>query len=183
MLREAARLFAERGYHGVSIEQIGAAVGIRGPGIYRHVASKEAMLVEMLTGVSEQLLAGGQAELAAATGPADALDRLVRRHVAFALTDPDLIVVHDRDLTSLPADAARRVRRLQRTYVELWVDVLRTLHEDPAGRSALSEAQARARAHALFGLINSTPHSAVGLPHETMAEILRTMALAAALSA
>ena len=42
ILDAAARLFAERGYHGVSIDDIGAAVGMSGPGFYRHFAGKEA---------------------------------------------------------------------------------------------------------------------------------------------
>ena len=60
ILREAARLFAERGFHGVGVDEIGAAVGISGPGLYRHFAGKEAMLAELLVGISERLLSGGE---------------------------------------------------------------------------------------------------------------------------
>ena len=48
ILKEAARLFAERGFHGVGVDEIGAAVGISGPGLYRHFAGKDAMLAELL---------------------------------------------------------------------------------------------------------------------------------------
>ena len=44
ILKEAARLFAERGFHGVGVDEIGAAVGISGPGLYRHFPGKDAML-------------------------------------------------------------------------------------------------------------------------------------------
>lgn len=60
ILKEAARLFAERGFHGVGVDEIGAAVGISGPGLYRHFPGKDAMLAELLVGISERLLAGGQ---------------------------------------------------------------------------------------------------------------------------
>lgn len=60
ILREAARLFAERGFHGVGVDEIGAAVGISGPGLYRHFPGKDAMLAELLVGISERLLAGGR---------------------------------------------------------------------------------------------------------------------------
>ena len=56
ILREAARLFAERGFHGVGVDEIGAAVGISGPGLYRHFAGKDAMLAELLVGISGRLL-------------------------------------------------------------------------------------------------------------------------------
>nr|MBA3251860.1 TetR/AcrR family transcriptional regulator [Geodermatophilaceae bacterium] len=70
----------------------------------------------------------------------------------------------------------RRVRRLQRRYVELWVGVLHQI--DPSR----AEAEARAAAHAVFGLINSTPHSAHALPRAQMADLLARMASAALLS-
>ena len=52
ILDAAAGLFADRGYHGVSIDDIGAAVGMSGPGIYRHFASKEDILAQMLLRIS-----------------------------------------------------------------------------------------------------------------------------------
>ncbi|WP_232291926.1 TetR/AcrR family transcriptional regulator [Frankia sp. QA3] len=174
LLQAAARLFAERGFRGVGIEQIGAAVGIRGPGIYRHFASKDAMLTELLVGISEHLLHGAQTVLSADPSAFDALDHLVRRHVEFAVGNPDLIVIHDRDLHSLPAPDEHEVRRLQRAYVELWVGVLRRLRPELTGPAA------RVRAHAIFGLINSTPHSSGVLDPAVRATTLHAMATAAA---
>ncbi|MGB8651127.1 MAG: TetR/AcrR family transcriptional regulator [Mycobacteriales bacterium] len=165
--REAARMFAEYGYHGVSIEDLGAAVGISGPGVYRHFASKDALLADLLVGISEDLLENGRAEVAAARGPRDALARLVDKHLEFSLTEPDLIRVHDRDLASLSPADSHQVRRLQRAYVELWADQL----VPPLARD-----EARARAHAVFGLLNSTPH--IDDP-QSRAPMLRAMALAA----
>ncbi|MFT4229748.1 MAG: helix-turn-helix domain-containing protein, partial [Microbacterium sp.] len=59
LLREAARLFAEHGFNGVSLEDLGAAVGVSGPAIYRHFANKQAVLGAILTGVSRRLHDGG----------------------------------------------------------------------------------------------------------------------------
>ncbi|EDY44537.2 TetR/AcrR family transcriptional regulator, partial [Streptomyces sp. SPB074] len=129
ILREAARLFAARGFHGVGVDEIGAAVGISGPGLYRHFPGKDAMLAELLVGISERLLAGGRARVAAAGGaPAAVLDSLLAGHIDFALDDRALIVLHDRELDRLRDDDRRRVRRLQREYVELWVAALRKVH-------------------------------------------------------
>nr|WP_204332200.1 TetR/AcrR family transcriptional regulator [Geodermatophilus sabuli] len=177
ILRAAAQLFAERGSRAVGVDDVGAAVGVTGPAIYRHFASKDAMLAEMLVRISERLLAGGTSRVAAAgADPLAQLRTLIAFQVDFALDNPALITVHDRDLGSLPGDEAAQVRRLQRRYVEVWVAVLVALHPTAGAPSC------RARAHAVFGLINSTPHSAGGLPRAQMATLLATMAEAAATS-
>jgi len=165
ILAAAAELFAQHGFHGVGIDDIGAAVGVSGPALYRHFKSKDAMLGEMLTSISEVLLAGG-------TSRAGRLIDLVTFHVDFALDNPALITVQERNLANLTDADRRRVRTLQRRYVEVWVEAIRA--EVPS----VDEPSARAAAHGVFGLINSTPHSR-HLDREQMAELLRGMALSA----
>jgi AcrR family transcriptional regulator len=172
ILDVAARLFAERGFHGVSVGDIGKAVGVSGPALYKHFDSKDAVLAEMLVSISERLLDVGRERVEAADSPAEALAALVDWHVEFALAQPSLIVVQDRDWQSLPVQARERVRALQREYVDLWAGQLR--HRHPA----LELNDARAMAHAAFGLINSTPHSTL-LPEPAMRDLLRAMALRA----
>jgi AcrR family transcriptional regulator len=180
LLKAAARLFAERGFAGVSMEDLGAAAGVSGPAVYRHFSGKQAVLAALLIGVSEGLLSGGRTCVAEAATPRGAVESLVAFHVDFALSQPDVIRAQDRDLDSLaPADATR-VRTLQRTYVELWVDALQRIHDDD--RQAL-----RVRALAVFGLINSTPHSSRAHtsgrpPLAVVGALLREMAAACLLS-
>lgn len=169
ILTVAAQLFARHGFHGVSIADLGAAVGISGPALYRHFPGKEALLAELLVGISEHLLAGGQAREAQTADPHELLAALVEFHAGFAQREPELIVVQDRDLANLPAPDRRKVRRLQRTYVEIWVDALQRAHGLPLDA-------ARTAAHGTFGLLNSTPHA--GRTPEA-GELLRRMALAA----
>lgn len=171
----AARLFAEHGFHGVSVADLGTACGISGPALYRHFSSKDAILAEMLVGISERLLTEGRRRAGAATRPADALHALIGWHVEFALEHRDLIVVQDRDWSALPAGAREQVRTLQREYVEVWVDVLART------RPEWDRPTAQAAAHATFGLINSTPHSARITP-PAMAELLHAMASGALMS-
>ena len=198
LLTAAAALMAERGYLAVRLEDIGAAAGISGPAIYRHFPGKEALLVELLVGISTRLLDGardvvateatvstgaaeatvstGAAEATVSTGAQSALDGLIEFHLDFALTEPDLIRIQDRDLASLPVVAQRQVRRAQRSYVETWVGVLTRLHAD------LAEDDARVMAHAVFGLLNSTAHSiksAGARSTERSRDVLRAMTRAA----
>ena len=165
----AADLFAARGFHGVSVAEIGSACGISGPALYKHFESKDAMLAEMLVTISETLLAEGRSRVAAAGSPREALEALVEWHIEFALEHRALIVVQDRDWSSLPDEARERVRALQRAYVDEWASQVR--RHDPT----LSPETSRTRAHVLFGLLNSTPHSG-RLPDPQIHDVLRDMA-------
>lgn len=176
IIEVAAELFAERGFHGVSIYDLGAAMGTSGAALYKHFASKDALLGAMLVDISERLLSEGEARASAAGSdgsgdPNAVLDALVAWHVEFALSQPALITVQFRDLASLTEADRRTVRRLQRRYVELWVTAIRNA-------VGSDEATARSAAHAVFGLINSTPHSA-RLSRDAMAGLLQRMSLAA----
>lgn len=173
LLAAAAELFARHGFHGVGIDDIGSAVGISGPGVYRHFRSKDAMLGEMLLDISQKLLDGGGARAAAAPDPLSALNALVDWQLDFALDNRALITVHERNLGNLAEGDRRQVRALQRRYVEMWVRVIMQAVPDLD-----DEPSARAAAHAVFGLLNSTPHSA-HLDRAAMAGLLRRMALAA----
>jgi AcrR family transcriptional regulator len=172
LLAAAARLFAERGYSGTSIDDLGAAAGVSGPALYKHFSGKQAMLAAILLDASIGLHAGGQRVLASTTG-VQALHALVAFHVDFALDNADVIRVQDRDLEQLAEIDRHTVRTLQRRYVELWVDVLETLDPD-AQRAVL-----RTRAHAVFGLLNSTPHAGHSLDRQTLRAELERMAITA----
>ncbi|MPZ25330.1 MAG: TetR family transcriptional regulator [Micromonosporaceae bacterium] len=174
----AVRLFAERGYHGVSMDDIGSAAGVTGPALYHHFAGKESMLVAALTPVSQRLLAGGEQRVAGSAGDSRAtLESLVAFHVEFALTNPAVIALHLHELDRLPEEPRREIRRLQRQYVEVWVNVLEAV------RPELSGEDARVLAHAAFGLMNSTPFIGGDGDRPRRAALLRASALAALLGA
>ena len=173
ILAAAAELFARSGYHGVSIGDLGRAVGLTGPALYRHFRGKDAVLAEMLLDISHRLLDEGTRRVASAPGPAEAMDALVAWHLEFSLGNSALIIVHERELDNVPEPARHEIRRAQRAYAEIWVAVLTRLHPGvPDGR-------ARAAVHAVFGLLNSTPHSATGIDGEALAGLLHAMALRA----
>ncbi|OZC53707.1 MULTISPECIES: SACE_7040 family transcriptional regulator [Nocardiaceae] len=173
LLSAAAELFADRGFASVRLEDLGAAVGVSGPAVYRHFPNKESVLVELLVGISEYLLDGGRRVAEREPAGRTVLDDLIEFHLDFAFESPALIRIQDRDLQNLPDAARRKVRRMQREYVELWVAQLR------AHDTNLSESDARTKAHAVFGLINSTPYSAGRTRSKNVRPLLRGMTVGA----
>lgn len=171
LLDAASRLFAERGFRAVSIEDLAADAGVSGPAVYRHFDSKESLLADLLIRVSEELLEQGSVHSRNAPRPLEALRQLISFHTEFALRDRDLIRIQDHDFASLAVADAKTVSRLQRAYLEVWVEVLRSL--DPS----VSESVARTKIHAVFGLLNSTPHSAANRDTEATRAVLEVMAL------
>jgi AcrR family transcriptional regulator len=186
ILDAAAVLFARRGFHGVSIDDLGAAVGLSGPAIYRHFAGKDDVLAQLLLRISQRLHDEGARSVTSAATARDALEALLRSHVAFSVSQPELITVHGRELANVPEPARRQIRRLQRLYIEEWVGVLAELQPGvPASRL-------RAAVHAAIGLLNSTPYALGGaggsggaaeLDTTAMAGLLVTMARTALLAA
>jgi AcrR family transcriptional regulator len=169
-------MFAASGFHGVSIDDLGAELGISGPAIYRYFPAKEAILGEMLIDISRRLLDGAALRVTSQESAGTALLALIDFHTEFALADRDLIAVQFRDLGSTTEREQRVVRQLQRAYTDTWVEELQKVYPD------LTRERATSSVHAVFGLLNSTPHS-VPRGDPAIGQLLRVMAVAAFASA
>jgi AcrR family transcriptional regulator len=166
ILAAAAELAARRGFHTVGMADIGAEAGIVGSGVYRHFESKDAILVALLDRVMGRLQDGAARILAEAPDAAAALSALVEDHVRVAIEDRSVLAVYHREVHNLPEEDRRRLRRLQRHYIEDWVHVLAPLRPD------LSDAELRVAVHAAIGAIQSTLFFRSGLESRRLAELL-----------
>jgi AcrR family transcriptional regulator len=176
-LREAGHLFALKGFRAVTIDDIGDAVGVSGPALYRHFVSKEAMLSELLVGSSERLLERLRIITAAGGSDWDTIQSLVTAHLDFALQERDVIRIQDRELANLPEAVNRRVRNLQRQYISGWSLIMSRV------RPELGAADLAVTMHAVFGILNSTPYTADLDAAADVRAILQSAALAALLGA
>ncbi len=170
IIEAAARLIASRGYHAVSLAEIGAEAGIVGSGVYRHFSSKSAILAALLSKVMTSLetAAAGIAEVYA--DDREVLTALVRHHVQVAVVDQPLLRVYHGETHNLDAEDLRRLRRMQRHYVEEWVAVVAPLRPD------LADAEVRTTVHAAIGAIQSILFHNSGLPRRRLVELLDEMA-------
>jgi AcrR family transcriptional regulator len=155
LLAAAARLFAQRGYHSVGVDDVGAAVGIAGPSIYHHFATKLDLIVAVITQGADQLLDGTARALADTHDDGQALDALLGAYVAFSLTHGDLMDVLITEVPHLPEPHRTSFRERQRRYLDQWREVLARLHPH------LSPAHARVHLQAALTVVNDvarTPH-------------------------
>ncbi len=170
ILAAAADLAARRGFHSVGMAEIGAEAGIVGSGIYRHFASKNAILVALLDQVMGRLRTAASTIVAHETDDLSALSALVRDHIQVAVRDRSVLAVYHREVQNLPQEDNRRLRQEQRLYLEDWVRVLATLRPD------LAERERRLAVHAAVGAIQSTLFFRSGLAVRRLTELLDEMA-------
>jgi AcrR family transcriptional regulator len=172
ILAAAADLIAHKGYHAVSIAEIGAAAGITGSGIYRHFESKSSVLVDLFDRVIDGLLRDEQQILDATNDLGQAFDRLIAGQVEFVVADRELAQVYHREINNLPEEDRRRLRRKQRLYLEEWVHLLNEMHDD------LTDADARVVVHAAIGAIQSPLFHNTGLAEDRLRVLLTEAARA-----
>lgn len=166
ILAAAADLVAHKGYHAVSMADIGAAAGITGSGIYRHFDSKSAVLTALFDRVIDYLLRDEQRIVDTISELREALMSLVNGQVEFVVTDRELAQVYYNEINNLPEEDRRRLRRKQRLYLEEWVHLVSELRDD------LTDTEARAVVHAAIGAIQSSLFHRSSLPIHRLREIL-----------
>ena len=129
LLIEATRLFGERGFHEVSMEDIGAAAGISGPSVYRHFPSKTALFMAASARIHDRLARGRDQVAATAKTEREALEGLVRSYVQVMRDCADLLMI-GREIGALTAAERNELRRVQREYVAEWVRLLMAIRPD-----------------------------------------------------
>lgn len=110
----AARVFAERGYHGTSTQAIADVLGMRQASLYYYFASKEAALELVCLRGTDGFVEGAEAVVESAGTPLDKLARLIAAHLAPIETKRDYVKVFINERRYLPAGSRRRLGRMSR---------------------------------------------------------------------
>jgi AcrR family transcriptional regulator len=148
LLAAATRLFRDRGYHAVSMEDIGAAAGIAGPSIYRYFPGKSAILVAAGYRMADRLARMAEVAFGDAADPADAIARLAASYVDTVLRSDNLMATFANELGNLPDRDRKELVRVQRAYVAQWIRLVRTVTPE------LPEPDARITVHAALTIVN-----------------------------
>jgi AcrR family transcriptional regulator len=171
LLGAAAALFAERGYHDVGIDDIGAAAGISGPGVYRHFASKSSLLEALCDRALTRMLDGARRLRAEHDDPEEALEALVALHADFAVGHRALLGVWVREQRALSPEVRRSLRRRQREYERVWRAAAAALRDD------LEDAEVGVLVSGALALLNVTALAEPPVPPDRLRLLLERAAL------
>ena len=175
ILAAAVSLFHERGYHATGMDEIGAAAGITGPGVYRHFTSKEEILETLVRARGEAVVAEADRIASSALPPLEALAALARSYVEGIVADPSLAVVAMYERHTLSAATRTWIDRKERRNLERWVEVVRRVRTD------LTEAEARVLVHAALTLGVAICSYESGLDENSLVGIIHPMVMTAIL--
>lgn len=157
ILDAAARLFAEHGYPGTGMDDIGAAVGISGPSVYKHFPAKDAILVAIGQRSALRLEAGAMAAATSTSDPAALLEKLVDSYVQNMTVSPDLLVALTSGYALVGNPHAADLLASQRRYVTRWITLLQAAQPELTARTAALTV------HAALAIVND----AVRMPRST----------------
>lgn len=173
IIEAATRLFHEQGFHAASMDEIGAAAGITGPGLYRHFSSKDDILLAVFDRIWDLLR--DAIERSAGLEPDAALDVLIDAHTTLALDQGAQLMLLVRELRYVPDYYQRAAERNDARYTDAWAEVIIKLHPQ------LSLDEARVVGRGLIGLVGSAARDgSTGLvAKQHHRELLRHMCRAA----
>lgn len=144
----ALELFTQRGFEATTMADIGEAVGIRGPSLYKHVASKQDILAQIMVGTMEALLSAHRAAVATTSDPRERLCRAVEAHVRYHARHRLEAFVGNREIRSLLEPNRGRVLALRAEYEAAF----RELVNDGADAGCFRVSSARLASYALLDL-------------------------------
>lgn len=171
ILEVAADLFSRHGYPATGIDDIGAAAGLTGPGVYRHFENKNDLLGEVVKRATERVVEGVADVVAHADDSWAVLEGLIDNMVAAVLSDRAAWAVVVREQRHLDAASRRVLGRAHRLHIEEWVAAMSDVRPD------LSDAEVRVVVHGVLGLVAPFAGRASGISDERLAEVLREMGL------
>jgi len=150
ILEAAIELFDERGYPATGVDDIGKAVDVSGPAIYRHFDSKEDILLEAIRLAADEVHEANQSARQQADGPWSVLEGYARAYARVAIGRSALISVWTSEARHLSAERRSPMTRRLRSWTGEWARELR------AARAGLDDHQITTLVTGAIGLVTTT---------------------------
>jgi AcrR family transcriptional regulator len=124
LVEAATRLFAERGYHGTGVADLGRAVGLGRGALYHHMRSKEDLLAEISIRHVREMVAAGEEILASELTPPEKLRALSRRLMRTIAENLDEVTVFFHEVNNLSGAAKDEVIQRRDRFEAIWRTIL-----------------------------------------------------------
>jgi AcrR family transcriptional regulator len=144
LLEVALHVFAARGFHQTSMNDVAEAAGVTKPVLYQHFTSKRSLYLELLELVSLRLMAAIDDATSAAAGPREQVERGLRAYFRFVVDSPDEYQLMFGGGTRRDAEFAQESARLERSIAEVIADLITV--------EGLAEHDRQLLAHGIVGL-------------------------------
>ena len=141
LTREAARLFAEKGYHGTSTRELAEAMGVQKGSLYAHIESKQDLLWEIARDGAEAFHEALDA-IPEELPPAEKIRLALRAHLRVVAEQLDVATVFVREWRYLDDERREQFVGERRRYEERIRELFREGRELGELRSDLDEAVA-----------------------------------------
>ncbi len=172
----AARVFAERGYHGASTQDIADLLGMRQASLYYYFDSKETALEEVCALGTAGFVERAEAILKDGRSAEERLGQLMATHIAPLDDRADYMRTFLNERKWLPMESRRRIGRMSRRLEAIFERVIRDGIRAGEFRPDLNP---RVTTLALLGMMNAVPtwYDREGMPLERIAELFADLAL------
>lgn len=139
ILDAAIKLFRERGFHGASIDEIGAAAGVTGPAIYYYFSDKASLLAAVFSTLGDRIFSGMDGIVDTTIGiPKERLAKLVFHHARLVYELRGVFPVIFQEDRNLPPLAAKRALQRRSDFVDYWAQPLMDLRPELRRQEAWS---------------------------------------------
>lgn len=130
ILEAAIELFHRNGYPATGVDDIGKAVDVSGPAIYRHFSSKEEILLESIRLAADEVQSANEVALASGAESDVLLEAFVRAYARVAIEHASLISVWNSEARHLTSARRSPMTKRLRAWRDEWVEVLLTVRPE-----------------------------------------------------
>ncbi|HEY2706205.1 MAG TPA: TetR/AcrR family transcriptional regulator [Candidatus Dormibacteraeota bacterium] len=152
ILQAAARVFRERGYHGGTLEEVGARLGITRAALYYYFRNKQAVLAELLTRAMHVGVADLEAAIASSDDPEEQLTTAIASLIDLIARERDIFTIYFQENEAVMSAAGEESRRLEEQYAQRFTGLVREVLD----ARGVEGADAGVIARGLLGMCNWT---------------------------
>jgi TetR/AcrR family transcriptional regulator, cholesterol catabolism regulator len=152
ILRNAARIFAEKGYHSTSMRDISRETKVSLAGLYHYCRSKDELLFLIQDNCFRRVLETAKSSLLHTLNPIDSLRAFIENHLAFFTANMSEMKVLSHESESLRGEMGKQVSYTKRQYTKLAQELLSNIQRSSGNE--VEDVDLTVATFALFGMMN-----------------------------